>query len=147
MEPILKAPAASPPAMVRAAAARGESAFAPRAAEGEREGEMARRVREVDWAKTPLGPPERWSPALKWAVGLVLASGFPKAVRWGPELILIYNDAYRPILGDKHPAVLGKPLREAWSEIYGELEPLNEDILADRRPAFFPVHLPCPVDS
>jgi len=105
-------------------------------------GEMAGRVRELDWAKTPLGPPERWSPALKWAVGLVLASGFPKAVRWGPELVLIYNDAYRPILVDKHPGVLGKPLREAWSEIYHELGPLNEDILAGRRPAFFAQDLP-----
>jgi len=135
--------AAAPGAGARGAAgAPGEPAFAPRAAEGEREGEMARRVCEFDWAKTPLGPPDRWSPALKWAVGLVLASGFPKAVRWGPELILIYNDAYRPILGDKHPAVLGKPLREAWSEIYGELGPLNEDILAGRRPAFFAEDLP-----
>jgi PAS domain S-box-containing protein len=79
---------------------------------------------------------------VKWAVGLVLASGFPKAVRWGPELILIYNDAYRPILGDKHPVMLGKPLREAWSEIYGELGPLNEDVLAGRRPAFFAEDLP-----
>jgi PAS domain S-box-containing protein len=153
MEPVLKPPSSSPPIVVpapaatragAAAAARapGEPVFAPLAAEGEREGEMARRVREFDWAKTPLGPPERWSPALKWAVGLVLASGFPKAVRWGPELVLIYNDAYRPILADKHPGVLGKPLREAWSEIYGELGPLNEDILAGRRPAFFAEDLP-----
>jgi PAS domain-containing protein len=146
MEPILKPPSSSPPIVVPGAAADasvpGEPALAPFAAEGEPEGEMARRVREFDWAKTPLGPPERWSPALKWAVGLVLASGFPKAVRWGPELILIYNDAYRPILADKHPAVLGKPLREAWSEIYGELGPLNEDILAGRRPAFFAEDLP-----
>jgi PAS domain S-box-containing protein len=146
MEPILKPPSSSPPIVVPAAAAEtsapGEPAFGPLAAEGERDGEMARRVREFDWAETPLGPPQRWSPALKWAVGLVLASGFPKAVRWGPELILIYNDAYRPILADKHPAVLGKPLREAWSEIYGELGPLNEDILAGRRPAFFAEDLP-----
>src|SRR5712691_9309730 len=143
MEPVLKPPSSSPPIVVSAAAgtaAPDNSPFAPLAGEGE--SEMARRVREFDWAKTPLGPPERWSPALKWAVGLVLASGFPKAVRWGPELILIYNDAYRPILGDKHPAVLGKPLREAWSEIYGELGPLNEDILAGRRPAFFAEDLP-----
>src|SRR5260370_12505531 len=126
MEPILKAPSSSPPIMVPAAAAPGESAFAPRAAEGEREGEMARRVREFDWAKTPLGPPERWSPALKWAVGLVLASGFPKAVRWGPELILIYNYAYRPILGDNHPAGRGKPPRDARTELYGQLRAHNQ---------------------
>jgi len=135
MEPVLKPPSSSPAIVVPAAAAPAEPANAQLAAEVG--GEMARRVREFDWAGSALGPPERWSPALKWTVGLVLASGFPKALRWGPELILIYNDAYRPILGDKHPDVLGKPLREVWSEIYHELGPLNEDILAGRRPAFF----------
>jgi PAS domain S-box-containing protein len=142
MEPIPKPPS-SPPIVVPAAAGAapsGTRAFAPLAGEGE--SEMARRVREFEWANTPLGPVENWSPALKWTVGLVLASGFSKALRWGPDLVLIYNDAYRPILGEKHPAALGKPLREAWSEIYGELGPLNEDILAGRRPAFFAEDLP-----
>src|ERR1700736_4453755 len=148
MEPILKPPASSPPIVVpavdaaAAAPAPGDPALAFGELAADIGGEMARRVREFDWAKTALGPPERWSPALRWAVGLVLASGFPKAVRWGPELILIYNDAYRPILADKHPAVLGNPLREVWSEIYGELGPLNEAILAGRRPAFFAEDLP-----
>ena len=87
MAPILKPPSPAPAIMVPGAApaagapAPDRPAFAPLAAEGECEGEMARRVREFDWAKTPLGPPESWSPALRWSVGLVLASGYPKALR------------------------------------------------------------------
>src|SRR5579863_1819202 len=74
-------------------------------------GEMAQRVRDFDWATTPLGPRANWSQSLAQIVAIVLASGFPMAVRWGRDLTTIYNDAYRPILGDKHPASLGKPSR------------------------------------
>jgi PAS domain S-box-containing protein len=100
-------------------------------------GEMARRVRAFDWATTPLGPQEGWSASLRVTIDLVLASGFPMALRWGPELVSIYNDAYRGILGDKHPAALGQPLRKVWSEIYGALGPLNQAIREGRRPAYF----------
>ncbi|MFL5267375.1 MAG: PAS domain S-box protein [Stellaceae bacterium] len=102
-----------------------------------RSGEMAQRIRDLDWSKTPLGGVETWPESLKLIVTVVLASGFPMAVRWGPELILIYNDAYRPILRDKHPRALGRPLREIWSEIYPELGPLNEEILHGAREGFF----------
>ncbi|HEY1300387.1 MAG TPA: PAS domain S-box protein [Stellaceae bacterium] len=100
-------------------------------------GEMARLIHERDWATTPLGSADSWSSSLKLALAMILASGFPMAIRWGPELILLYNDAYRPILGGKHPAALGRPLREVWSEIYSELGPLNEAIMRGERPAFF----------
>src|SRR5215831_12625747 len=99
--------------------------------------DMRARVRDFDWAATPLGPPEHWSPSLKWAVELVLASGFPMSVRWGPDLIMIYNDAYAPLLAERHPDVLGKPLREVWPEIYKELGALNEAILRGERDGFF----------
>jgi len=98
---------------------------------------MPARVRDFDWAKTPLGPRERWSRPLWQAVEIILASGFPMAVRWGPELISIYNDAYIPILGDKHPAALGLPTREIWAEIYDELGPITESILSGERASFF----------
>jgi PAS domain S-box-containing protein len=111
-------------------------------APAETPGEMARRLREMDWSKTPLGNRESWPRSLQLAVGMILASGFPMAIRWGPELVLIYNDAYRPILGDKHPAALGRPLREVWWEIYCELGPLNEEILRGEREAFFAVDHP-----
>jgi PAS domain S-box-containing protein len=100
-------------------------------------GEMARRIRDLEWSSTPLGGVETWPESLKLIVTVILASGFPMAVRWGPELVLIYNDAYRPILRDKHPDALGRPLREVWWEIYPELGPLNEAILRGEREGFF----------
>jgi PAS domain S-box-containing protein len=104
--------------------------------------EMARRLREMDWSTTSLGSCESWPQSLNLAVAMVLASGFPMALRWGPELVLIYNDAYRPILGDKHPDAFGRPLREVWREIYPELGPLNEAILRGERETFFAVDHP-----
>jgi PAS domain S-box-containing protein len=80
---------------------------------------------------------QRWSPSLKWSVELVLASGFLMSVRWGPDLIMIYNDAYGALLGDRHPGALGQPLREIWPEIYGELGALNQAILRGERDSFF----------
>jgi len=104
---------------------------------GGRAPEMMARVHGFDWAKTPLGPRERWPRPLWQVVEIILGSGFPMAVRWGPELITIYNDAYIPILGDKHPDALGKPVREVWAEIYDELGPINESILKGEQPSFF----------
>ena len=91
----------------------------------------------MDWSKTPLGPRDRWPSGLEWSVRMILASGFPMAVRWGPDLVMIYNDGYRQILGDKHPAALGRPLREVWPEIYGRLGPLNEAILYGKQSTFY----------
>src|SRR6266403_2840696 len=105
-------------------------------------GEMTRRIREMDWSLTALGSSETWPQSLRLSVALILASGFPMAIRWGPELALIYNDAYRPILCDKHPEALGRPLREVWWEVYPELGPLNEAILRGEREAFFAEDLP-----
>ena len=98
---------------------------------------MARRIREMDWSATPLGSSEAWPQSLKLSLTMILASGFPMAIRWGSELVLIYNDAYRPILRGKHPEALGSPLREVWWEVYPELGPLNEAILRGERDAFF----------
>ena len=85
---------------------------------------MATLVRELDWARTPLGPPDSWSPALRMIVGLMVANRVPLLLWWGPDYISIYNDAYRPVLGTKHPWALGKPFRECWPEIRHILEPL-----------------------
>ena len=100
---------------------------------------MARRVRDFDWSRTCLGPRENWPLSLKLIAETMLATGFPMAVRWGPKLVFLYNDAYRAILGNKHPDALGRSLREVWPEIYDELGPLNEGILRAERPAFFKV--------
>jgi PAS domain S-box-containing protein len=100
-------------------------------------GDMARRVREFDWSTSPLGPRERWSASLKLASQMVLSSGFPMALRWGPEYVLIYNDAYIHILGDKHPAALGQPAGETWSEVWADLRPIHDAIMSRRLPSIF----------
>jgi PAS domain S-box-containing protein len=87
-------------------------------------GEMGERMRSLDWSKTPLGSPERWSQTLRMMVRLLLANRFPILLWWGPQYVSIYNDAYRPILGTKHPWALGLPVKECWSEIWHVLQPL-----------------------
>jgi two-component sensor histidine kinase/PAS domain-containing protein len=98
---------------------------------------MAALIRAKDWSKTTLGDPACWPSSLTLVVNLLLASGFPMAVRWGPDFILIYNDGYRPILGDKHPRALGLPFREVWPEVQTQLLSLHESILSGERSAFF----------
>lgn len=86
--------------------------------------EMEERIASLDWSKTPIGPRENWPQALKTMVRILLANRFPMLLWWGPDYISIYNDAYIPILGLKHPWGLGKPVRECWSEIWDVLKPL-----------------------
>jgi len=87
-------------------------------------GEMADLVGTFDWSQTPLGPGGGWSPSLRMMVSFLLANRFPLLLWWGPQYISIYNDAYRPILGSKHPRALGQPVSECWSEIWHILRPL-----------------------
>lgn len=72
-------------------------------------GEMGALMCSLDWSKTRLGPVERWPRSLRTMLGVVLGSRFPMLLWWGPDLLHLYNDAYRPILRDKHPASLGAP--------------------------------------
>ncbi len=99
--------------------------------------EMARRIREFDWSQTPIGASDTWSPSLRLMTETILGCNFPMALRWGPDLALVYNDAYCSILGDKHPAALGRPLREVWGEAYGRIGPVSEAILRGERGSFF----------
>ena len=84
-------------------------------------GAMGDLIRRFDWAATPLGPIDQWSPGLRTTVGIVLNNRFPMLLWWGPELYQIYNDAYRPILGAKHPRSVGQPGAEVWAEIWNIL--------------------------
>ncbi|MGR3889820.1 response regulator [Pseudomonas sp. 1152_12] len=85
--------------------------------------DMAERVRQYNWAATPLGPLEQWPDVLKTTVALCFASSFPQSINWGPSLIMLYNDAFIPILGDK-PEALGRPFSEVWSEVWEEISPI-----------------------
>ena len=81
-------------------------------------GEMASRMRDTDWAAMVLGPVEGWSASLQTAVGIALESRFPMLIWWGPELTMLYNDAYISILGDKHPAALGRAGSAVWADVW-----------------------------
>jgi PAS domain S-box-containing protein len=99
-------------------------------------GEMSDLVRVYDWGSTPLGPIEAWSKELVTIVNLTLASSSPARTMWGPQLILIYNDAYRPIPGPRHPFALGRPAREVYSESWHVVGPLLEQALATGKTVF-----------
>ncbi|KAJ3184888.1 hypothetical protein HDU85_001574 [Gaertneriomyces sp. JEL0708] len=81
-------------------------------------------LRSIPWSTGALGPIHTWPQSLITSVSLMMSSSFPMGIWWGPEFVLIYNDAYKPIAAAKHPYIFGKPGAEAWSEIWDTLEPL-----------------------
>ncbi len=87
-------------------------------------GEMGERIRNFNWSKTPLGPIEQWPQSLVTSVQIMLASRRPVWVGWGVELINLYNDHYKAIIGRRHPSALGKPMREVLPELWDQLDPL-----------------------
>ena len=87
-------------------------------------GEMGARMHAHDWSESALGSPLGWSTGLQSAVSICLHSRYPIAIYWGPELSLVYNDAWSPILGEKHPWALGRPALEVWPEIWDRIAPL-----------------------
>jgi PAS domain S-box-containing protein len=92
-------------------------------------GQMGERMRAVDWSATALGPPASWPQSLKTCVRIVLTSRQPMFVWWGDALVNLYNDAYRSILGGKHPEALGQPASVVWREIWDQIVPRAEQAL------------------
>ncbi len=91
---------------------------------------MSELVRSFNWETTALGDPAFWPQALKTTVRILLTSRFPMWMLWGPELTILYNDAYaRTTLGKKHPWALGKPANVVWSEIWKDIGPRIERVL------------------
>ncbi len=80
-------------------------------------GEMERRIRGYDWSATSLGPLASWPQSLRTAVNIVLHSPAPLVMLWGPDGIMIYNDAYSVFAGGRHPALLGSKVLEGWPEV------------------------------
>ena len=87
-------------------------------------GELGARMRAYDWAGTSLGPAEQWPRSLKTAVRIMLTSRQPIWIGWGRELIYLYNDPYKSIIGGKHPWALGRPASEVWREIWSDIGPM-----------------------
>jgi PAS domain S-box-containing protein len=94
-------------------------------------GDMGQLIREKDWSKNPLGPPETWPQSLRTTLGILLNSKFPMFLWWGDDLICFYNDAYRPSLGKegKHPSILGMKAIDAWPEIWEIIKPMIDSVI------------------
>ncbi|WP_067829881.1 ATP-binding protein [Actinomadura kijaniata] len=93
-------------------------------------------ARGTDWAATPLGPVAGWPGELLAAIRTVLPSRVPMALWWGPELVQLYNDAFAPFLGDKHPHAMGRPAAESWSDVWEQVGPRAAGVLAGRGATF-----------
>ncbi|MBV9749254.1 MAG: PAS domain-containing protein, partial [Acetobacteraceae bacterium] len=87
-------------------------------------------MRAHDWSGSPVGQPQAWSQPLRTAVAMMLNTLQPMFIAWGPQLAFLYNDAYAPILGGRHPQALGQPFESIWSDIWSDLTPLIERALS-----------------
>jgi len=76
---------------------------------------MARFIRAHDWSAS-LGELSAWPTSLKTTVALMLHSPVPLVLLWGPDGIMIYNDAYGVFAGNRHPGLIGTKVLEGWPE-------------------------------
>ncbi|MDB4991246.1 MAG: two-component hybrid sensor and regulator, partial [Myxococcaceae bacterium] len=96
-------------------------------------GEMGALMRSIDWTKTSVGAPESWPQSLRTALSILLETGFPMYIAWGPEFTQFYNDGYRPILGStKHPVAMGLGTRRTFAEIWHIIGPMFEGVMEGR---------------
>lgn len=109
--------------------------------------EMSGRIYGQGLADSSLGPPSTWPQCLKSTVDLMLPSKAQIVLFWGEDFIALYNDAYAPTIGTKHPRALGRPAREYWGELWSDLEPLlrrvldfGETVFAKDRPFYIERH-------
>ncbi|MDO3380923.1 hybrid sensor histidine kinase/response regulator [Gilvimarinus algae] len=93
------------------------------------DGAVASLMRTHDWSQSPLGHPDTWPQVLRTVASLILNSKFPMFLAWGPQLALLYNDAYVDMLANKHPASLGRPFQEVWSEIWQDIVPIVDQAM------------------
>jgi hypothetical protein len=91
-------------------------------------GEIGRLLASLDLSNSPLGTVEDWSAALKGLMATVLPVKAQIVVFWGPEYVALYNDAYAPSIGLKHPRAFGRPAVENWYELWNDLEPLLKGV-------------------
>jgi PAS domain S-box-containing protein len=90
---------------------------------------MAELIRVHDWSSTPLGPIEDWSEALLLSANLMLSCAFPSLVFWGKELVQLYNDAFIPLLAERHPSGLGQTAQECWWDAWQIVGPNLERVM------------------
>ncbi|WP_442807520.1 response regulator [Trinickia soli] len=99
-------------------------------------GELGQLIRASDWRSTSLGDPEAWPRNLKLALRIMLNSRQPMWIGWGPSLVYFYNDAYRSIIGGKHPWALGRPTSEVWHELWDDIGEMLELAMSGRESTY-----------
>lgn len=87
-------------------------------------------MRSLDWSQTPLGAVENWPQSLRTSVSICLNSAFAILVWWGPDLVMLYNDAYIPVIASKHPRALGAIGKEVFPEIWNIVGPMLEGVIS-----------------
>ncbi|HTC76342.1 MAG TPA: PAS domain S-box protein [Edaphobacter sp.] len=97
---------------------------------------MAELIRAHDWSSTPLGPIEDWSEALLLSANLILSCAFPSLVFWGKELVQLYNDAFIPLLAERHPSGLGQTAEECWWDAWEIVGPNLKRVMDDGETVF-----------
>lgn len=90
-------------------------------------------IANIDWASTPLGPPNAWPALLKQSFNQILADSRPIAIYWGDQFTLVYNEAYSKLVGSNHPGMLGKTIQEAWPENGSRLKRIMVSTAMNRR--------------
>jgi PAS domain S-box-containing protein len=99
--------------------------------------QMAQRVRAYDWSSTVLGRIEEWPDALLWSVNLMLACAFPALVFWGTELVQLYNDAFVPLLAERHPTGLGQAAQQCWADAWPIVGPNLQRVMVGRETVYY----------
>ncbi len=87
-------------------------------------GECGALIRRREWGAEQLGPSDRWPAALRVTVANIVNSPVAKVLMWGKDHIMLYNDSYSPIAGERHPAVLGQPVAAAFPELWDWNRPI-----------------------
>ncbi|MEP6591452.1 MAG: hypothetical protein ABJC19_09740, partial [Gemmatimonadota bacterium] len=106
-------------------------------------GEMGKLMRRIDWSRTAVGPVDLWPQSLRTALSILMETGFPMYIAWGPQFTQFYNDGYRPILGStKHPAAMGLGTPETFSEVWDVIGPMFRDVMQGRATTLVDYMLP-----
>ena len=90
----------------------------------------------IDWEATGLGEPCTWSPALRSTLALALETRFAMALFWGPDLVLLYNEAFVQLIADKHPAALGRRTQDVFAEAWDQIGPMMRSVVEDAAPTW-----------
>lgn len=77
---------------------------------------MGARIASLDPVSSSLGPVDGWPALLCSSIDLMLACDRPMCLAWGAGRVLLYNDAFVPLLAERHPAALGRPVLAVWGD-------------------------------